>query len=283
MPGERREAGSKGTVHAPPPHPARGNRQSASPVTPPLGIGNREWGIVGMGNGEWGGRFPAFDEIGVGWEGADCLIDSPFPIADSQGRGRSAGMFADSQGEGGGGDASRSRATRGASRGDNTAQPLMTPVASSGAALCCPPRELVPRHRRYATRFMPACGATSLTTLAADRRHMTAILADHLATLPSRFARLVRREFMRRALCMGRTATLARDLALPHGIHGRESPIAPSVRVAGHRSKLPRVGSCRAGVACTAGDGSPPSGACASPPVTNQACNTCSSTLYGTQ
>src|SRR6185437_16972983 len=52
MPGERREAGSKGTVHAPPPHPARGNRQSASPVTPPLGIGNREWGIVGMGNGE---------------------------------------------------------------------------------------------------------------------------------------------------------------------------------------------------------------------------------------
>src|SRR6185312_5546442 len=93
MPGERREAGSKGTVHAPPPHPARGNRQSASPVTPPLGIGNREWG----------GRFPAFDEIGGGGEGAVCLIDSPFPIADSQGRGRSAGMFADSQGEGGAG------------------------------------------------------------------------------------------------------------------------------------------------------------------------------------
>src|SRR6185437_653779 len=40
-----------------------------------------------MGNGEsweWGGRFPAVDEIGVRRQGADCLIDSPFPIADSQ-------------------------------------------------------------------------------------------------------------------------------------------------------------------------------------------------------
>ena len=138
MPGERREAGSKGTVHAPPPHPARGNRQSASPVTPPLGIGNREWGIVGMGNGEWGGRFPAFDEIGVGWEGADCLIDSPFPIADSQGRGRSAGMFADSQGEGGGGDASRSRATRGASR-QHSAAPDDAFGVIRGCAVLSPP------------------------------------------------------------------------------------------------------------------------------------------------
>src|SRR6185437_10343506 len=36
-----------------------------------------------MGNGEsweWGGRFPAVDEIGVRRQGADCLIDSPFPI-----------------------------------------------------------------------------------------------------------------------------------------------------------------------------------------------------------
>jgi len=55
------------------------------PTAPPLGIGNREWGMVGMGDG--GGRFPALDEIGVGRQGADCLPDSPFPIAHSQGKG----------------------------------------------------------------------------------------------------------------------------------------------------------------------------------------------------
>src|SRR6185437_3356870 len=59
----------------PPRHPALGNRQS--------GMGNR-------GNGEWGGRFPDLDQIEGRREGADCLTDSPFPIADSQGRGSRA-------------------------------------------------------------------------------------------------------------------------------------------------------------------------------------------------
>src|SRR6185437_17009162 len=58
-------------------HPALGNRQS--------GMGNR-------GNGESGTERPSPYEIGVGLRGADCLTDSPFPIADSQGQGGAVGL-----------------------------------------------------------------------------------------------------------------------------------------------------------------------------------------------
>src|SRR6185437_314906 len=55
------------------------------PATPPLGIGNREWGIVGMGNDAAGG---SGDEKNGGVRGGEVFLpDSPFPIADSHGWG----------------------------------------------------------------------------------------------------------------------------------------------------------------------------------------------------
>jgi hypothetical protein len=70
--------------------------------------------------------------------------------------------------------------------------------------------------------------APRTTTLAADRRHMFPVAADRLTALPASDPRLIGSPLVGRPLLMGRSSTLARDLALPRPIHRGEPAVTRS-------------------------------------------------------
>src|SRR5271165_2453480 len=76
--------------------------------------------------------------------------------------------------------------------------------------------------RRAARAVSPA----RLDTGAADGCHVRTIAADDLTTLAPRCASLVGRDLVRSTLGVRGLPALARDLALPLEVHGREPPVA---------------------------------------------------------
>src|SRR5205823_5364513 len=73
-----------------------------------------------------------------------------------------------------------------------------------------------------------------------DHRHVLAVAAYRLTALAASVSRFVRVEFVRRAFCMRRLSTLARDLALFAAIHRRETTIAAPTAVLHVAARLDR-------------------------------------------
>jgi hypothetical protein len=68
--------------------------------------------------------------------------------------------------------------------------------------------------------------SAAVTSLAANRRHVSTIAADGFSALPARYARFVRGKLVSRPLGVRRPATLTGNLTLFRRIHGRKTALA---------------------------------------------------------
>ena len=74
------------------------------------------------------------------------------------------------------------------------------------------------------------CSTARFSTFTADGGHVSSVTAHHDSALLTRDPGLIRRPLVRRALLVGSTPTLTRNLALSRGIHRRE----PAPAFSGH-------------------------------------------------